>query len=116
MPDMLVAALGAAVAGRSGSPDEEVGLATVRELVAEEHREDFDDRLGEVRLVYRLRDERAAYSDGWATGLARRGLLEAGRRLTASGRLHHPEHAVQLTADEAVALLRARPGPGPDEV
>jgi pyruvate,water dikinase len=116
MPDMLVAALGAAVAGRSGSPDEEVGLATVRELVAEEHREDFDDRLGEVRLVYRLRDERAAYSDGWATGLARRGLLEAGRRLTASGRLHDPEHAVQLTADEAAALLRADPGPGPDEV
>ena len=116
MPDMLVAALRTAVAGRSSSPDEEAGLATVRELVAEEHQEDFGDRLAEVRLVYRLRDERAAYSDGWATGLARRALLEAGGRLTASGRLHDPEHAVQLTADEAVALLRAQPGPGPDEV
>ena len=85
----------------SSSPDEDTGLATIRELVAEEHREDFDDRLGEVRLIYRLRDERGVYSDGWATGLARRAMLEAGRRLTASGRLHHPEHAVQLTADEA---------------
>jgi rifampicin phosphotransferase len=116
MPDMLVAALGAAVGGLSSSPDEDTGLAAIRELVAEEHREDFDDRLGEVRLIYRLRDERAAFSDGWATGLARRALLEAGRRLTAVGRLHHPEHGVQLTADEAVALLRARPGPGPEEV
>jgi phosphohistidine swiveling domain-containing protein len=116
MPDMLVAALGAAVGGLSSSPDEDTGLEAIRELVAEEHREDFDDRLGEVRLIYRLRDERAAFSDGWATGLARRALLEAGRRLTASGRLHHPEHGVQLTADEGVGLLRAQPGPSPEEV
>ena len=116
MPDMLVAALGTAVGGLSSSRDENAGLAAIRERVAEEHREDFDDRLGEVSLMYRLRDERGVYSDGWATGLARRALLEAGRRLTDSSRLHHPEHAVQLTADEAVALLRAEPGPGPEEV
>jgi pyruvate,water dikinase len=116
MPDMLVAALGAAVDGVSSSHDEGTGLATLRELVAQEHREDFDDRLGEVRLMYRLRDERGAYSDGWATGLARRALLETGRRLMTSGRLDHPEHAVQLTADEAVALLCGRPGPSAEEV
>ncbi len=116
MPDMLVAALGAAASGGTGSRDEDTGLATIRELVAEEHQEDFDDRLGEVHLMYRLRDERAAYSDGWATGLARRALLETGRRLMASGRLQLPEHAVQLTADEAVALLRGHRGPSADEV
>jgi pyruvate,water dikinase len=115
MPDMLVGALGVAVGGLSNSQDEDTGLATIRELVAEEHREDFDDRLGEVRLMYRLRDERGAYSDGWATGLARRALLETGRRLAKSGRVHHPEHAVQLTAAEAVALLRGQPGPSADE-
>ena len=116
LPDMLLASLGAALGGLSASRDEDIGLASIRELVPEEHREDFDDRLGEVRLVYRLRDERGVYSDGWATGLARRALLEAGRRLTASGRLHHPEHAVELTADEGVALLRSGPGPSADEV
>ncbi|MDQ3610937.1 MAG: PEP-utilizing enzyme [Actinomycetota bacterium] len=117
MPDMLVAALQAAVRGvSSSSQDEEAALTSIRELVPEQHRADFDDRLGEVRLMYRLRDERGAYSDGWATGLARRALLETGRRLLASGRLHDPEHAVQLTADAAVALLRGQLGPGADEV
>jgi rifampicin phosphotransferase len=115
MPDMLAATLGAAVSGASGSQDEDTGLVAIRELVAEEHREDFDDRLGEVRLMYRLRDERGAYSDGWATGLARRALLETGRRLSKSGRVRDPEHAVQLTADEAAALLRGQPGPSADE-
>ena len=116
LPDMLLAALGAALGGLSGPHDEDIGLAAIRELVPEEHREDFDDRLGEVRLMYRLRDERGVYSDGWATGLARQALLETGRRLTASGRLHHPEHAVELTADEGTALLRGQPGPSADDV
>ena len=115
LPDMLLAALGAALGGLSGPRDEDSGLAAIRDLVPQEHREDFDDRLGEVRLMYRLRDERGVYSDGWATGLARRALLENGRRLTASGRLHHPEHAVELTAGEGIALLRGGSGPSADE-
>ena len=116
MPDMLVAALRAAVGGSSASRDDDTAVAALRELVPQEHRADFDDRLGEVRLMYRLRDERGAYSDGWATGLARRALLETGDRLVAAGRLHAPEHAVELTADQAAALLRGSPGPGADEV
>ena len=115
LPDMLVGALRAAVDGGHGAPDDDTALAAVRELVPEQHRADFDDRLGEVRLIYRLREERGNYSDGWATGLARRALLETGRRLVASGRLHEPEHAVELTAEQAVALLRGEPGPGADE-
>ena len=116
MPDMLLAALRAAVDGDTAHRDEDPAVASLRELVPEQFRADFDDRLGEVRLLYRLRDERGAYADGWATGLARRALLEAGRRLVASGRLHAPEHAVELTAEQAVALLRGLPGPSADEV
>ena len=37
-------------------------------------------------------------------------------RLVAAGRLSEVEHAVQLGADEAVALLRGQPGPAADEV
>ncbi|HYO31372.1 MAG TPA: PEP-utilizing enzyme [Nocardioidaceae bacterium] len=116
MPDMLVAALRAAVGGLSNPPQEDTWLATIRDHVPEQHRADFDSRLDEVRLIYRLRDERTVYSDGWATGLARRALLEAGRRLVTSGRLHDAQHAVELTADQAAALLAGQPGPSADEV
>ena len=59
----------------------------------------------------RLRDERGVYTDGWATGLMRRALLEAGRRLSGRGLLHDAEHAVELSVDEAGALLRGEPRP-----
>jgi phosphohistidine swiveling domain-containing protein len=116
MPEMLVAALRATVAGSSASPEDETRLERLRERVPAEHLGDFDDRLVEARLINRLRDERGAYSDGWATGLARRALLEAGRRLASSGRLQCADHAADLEAAECSALLRGEPGPSPDEV
>ncbi len=116
LPDVLVHALRASVDGHSAAPDGPDGVAALRELVPERFRADFDDRLAEVQLVYRLRDERAAFSDGWATGLARRALLETGRRLVAAGRLHARDHAVELTAEQAAALLRGLPGPSADDV
>jgi pyruvate,water dikinase len=116
MPDMLVAALRATVGGASSSDGEDSTFAALRELVPEQHRAEFDDRLGEVRLMYRLRDERGVYADGWATGLARRALLETGRRLVAAGRLHDAHHAVELTADQAAAMLCGREGPSVDAV
>ena len=116
LPDVLVAALGSAVAGDSAPPGHAGAVAALRELVPEEHRDDFDERLGEVRLLYRLRDERGTFSDGWATGLARRALLETGRRLSDAGRLQEAEHAVHLSAAEAVALLEGQSGPAAQEV
>jgi pyruvate,water dikinase len=88
----------------------------LRGKVPAEHLAEFDERLAEARLVNRLRDERGAYSDGWATGLARRALLEAGRRLVGKGMLHDAEHAVDLRSDEVAGMLRGRPGPSADEV
>jgi pyruvate,water dikinase len=106
LPDTLVEALRTTLAGAwTTAPDDDSALQALRERVPAEHRDDFDDRLGEVRLMYRLRDERGVYSDGWAVGLGRRALLEAGRRLTAKGRLDDPEHAVDLRADEVRDLL-----------
>ena len=49
--------------------------ASVRAQVPEEHRDEFDELLGEARLMYRLRDERGVYSDIWASGLMRRAAL-----------------------------------------
>jgi len=116
MPDMLVEALRAAVAGSSAAPEDSVQLAEIRARVPAEYRTAFDDRYADARLLNRLRDERGVYSDGWGTGLARRALLEAGRRLAGAGKLAEAEHAVDLTPDECTALLRGEPGPSADEI
>jgi pyruvate,water dikinase len=115
---MLVGAIRAAVADRKSGPGDggDAALTAIRARVPTEHLAEFDDRLHEARLANRLRDERATYSDGWAVGLARRALVEAGRRLAARGALAAPEHAVDLDATEAAALLRGEPGPSPEEV
>jgi pyruvate,water dikinase len=106
LPDALVEALRTTLAGSwTAAPDDDTALQALRERVPAEHREDFDDRLAEVRLMYRLRDERGVYSDGWAVGLGRRALLEVGRRLAAKDQLADPEHAVDLKAAEVRALL-----------
>ena len=116
MPDMLVETLRAALGGAAARPPDSTAEAELRAKVPPEHQAEFDERLAEARLVNRLRDERDAYSDGWATGLARRALLEVGRRLAAGGQLVDAEHAVDLTADELGQLLRGQAGPTGDEV
>ncbi len=116
MPELLVETIRAAVVGVAAAPCEDDRLAEIRARVPAEHLAEFDERLGEARLMNRLRDERGVYSDGWATGLARRAVLEAGRRLHAAGKLAEPAHAVDMDADELGALLRGEPGPGAEEV
>jgi phosphohistidine swiveling domain-containing protein len=115
MPESLVGALRSAVSGASAlvdTPD----AKRIRDLVPDRHQADFDERLAEARLMSRLRDERGVYADGWAIGLMRRALLEAGRRLRGRGRLQDPEHAVELSVEEVGALLRGGDGPSSDEV
>ena len=95
LPDALVRAIRIAVSGRDGkASDVEERTADIRQKVPEQHRNEFDELLGEARLTYRLRDERGIYSDIWASGLMRRAVLAAGRRLADRGRINEPEHLV----------------------
>jgi rifampicin phosphotransferase len=116
MPEMLVETVRAAVAGAGAAPQDDAKLAAIRARVPVEHLAEFDEQLVEARLMNRLRDERGAYSDGWGTGLARRAILEAGRRLHEAGKLADAAHAVDMDADELGALLRGEPGPSAEEV
>ena len=113
MPELLIKALRTAAAGTPAPPADHTMLDTLRSKVPDEHLAAFDEALGEARLVNRLRDERGVYSDGWGTGLARRAVLEVGRRLHARGLLLDPEHAVDLELGELVSLLRGAGGPTP---
>ena len=115
MPDLLVGALLTAAEGTKNRTPDTARLDAIRAKVPAEHVADFDALLAEARLVNRLRDERGAYSDGWATGLARRALLEVGRRLHDRGLLLDAEHAVDLQLDELTSLLQGNGGPTPSE-
>lgn len=90
--------------------------AKVRAAVPEEHRADFDERLADARLINRLRDERSYWSDLWAAGISRRAMLEAGRRLSARGRIQHAEHVLDATCSETMAMLAGTGGPDSGEL
>jgi pyruvate,water dikinase len=119
MPDALVRAMRAAIEG--GGDDDadaqaEAKIAEVRAKVPEEHRDEFDDLLGEARLMYRIRDERGVFSDIWASGLMRRAALAAGRRLAERGRIHDAEHMVDASLDEMTRMLSGSESPSADEL
>lgn len=118
MPDVLLAALKAAVEGKHKprAGDDDGRVERLRAQVPEAHRAQFDALLREARAINRLRDERGLYADCWAVGIARHALLELGARLVARGKLEQATDAVQLDLDEARALLTGAGGPTADEV
>ena len=123
LPDALVQNFWRAAAGEIAEFDENgttaeaaAGLAGIRNEIPAERREAFDALVAEARVVYRLRDERGLYNDLWAAGLARRAILEAGRRLALRGKLDHAELIFEASCAEAVALLTGRPGPSSAEL
>ena len=117
MPDALLRAIRGAVAGRDTETSNiEEKIAEVRNKVPEANRQEFDELLGEARLTYRLRDERGIYSDIWASGLMRRAVLAAGRRLVKRGRMDSPEHLVDASLTEMCSLISTGEGPSADEL
>jgi pyruvate,water dikinase len=119
MPELIVAAIRAAAseAGvRATADDSKAKIAALREEIPAEHRARFDELLAEARTINRLRDERGLYADCWAVGIARRGLLEAGRRLIERGKLQAKEHAVDLSLGELRSLLDGKGGPSAAEI
>lgn len=119
MPELLVRAIRSSLDVKTA----EQALAqraererALRARVPPEHQAEFDGLLAEARAVNRLRDERGVYSDGWGTGLARRGVLEAGRRLVERGVIADAEHAVDATLAELQGLLSGATKPSRGEL
>ena len=117
MPDALVRAIRASVEGAEGqTSDAEERTEKIREKVAEEHRDEFDELLNEARAMYAIRDERGVFSDIWASGIMRRAILAGGRRLAEKGRIHDPEHLIDAEFEEMRALILGTNGPSADEL
>ena len=118
MPEVLLEGLrlavdeGAPAAGKSSAQERE----KLRDLIPDAHRGNYDELLGEARLMSRLRDERGLYSDVWAAGIARRALLIAGSRLADRHRLHEAAHLIEADPDELRALRSGTGGPDADEL
>jgi rifampicin phosphotransferase len=117
-PEMILNVIRASLNGddtkRRAAAEQE--LARIRERVPEAHRPQFDDLLSEAQRVYRVRDERVFHGDTMATGLMRRAILAAGKRLASQGRAIDPEDLVDANPEEIVSLLQGRPGPSAAEL
>ena len=117
LPDVLLRAIRTSVEKREGAAaDVEARIAGIREQVPGQHVGQFDELLGEARLMYRIRDERGVFSDIWASGIARRAVLAAGRRLADAGRIDDPEHFIDAGFGEMVSFLSGSGGPAADEL
>jgi pyruvate,water dikinase len=116
MPEMLVGTIFGAADTANRDADFARRRDALRAKVPEAHRAEFDHWLEEARFIHRLRDERGMYNDAWGTGLARRALLEAGRRLYERGVLPDPSLAINASHDEMVNLLKGGTTPSVDEL
>lgn len=120
MPELTVRSIQAAVeTGGSSQLDSQAvngRITALRAAVPAEHHGSFDALLQEALFINRLRDERGHYSDGWAVGIARRALTEAGRRLQKRGIFSSAELAYDSSCEEVVALLQGQQGPSEQEL
>ncbi len=91
-------------------------VEALRERVPAADRPRFDDLLARAREAMDLRDDNGPVTAEWPAGLLRLAMLEAGRRLAASGRLHEPTHVFELDRYEVVAMTRSPEGPDADTV
>jgi pyruvate,water dikinase len=111
LPEMLVGTIFGAVDRSNRQSDFTARRDALRAKVPEAHRQEFDQWLEEARFIHRLRDERGMYNDSWGTGLARRAVLEAGRRLAARGVLPDPALAINASHEELAGLLTGSTSP-----
>jgi pyruvate,water dikinase len=106
MPEMLIGAIFGAGDRADRQGDFTTRRDALRAKVPQVRHAEFDQLLEEARFMHRLRDERGMYNDCWANGLARRAMLEAGRRLKERGRLPDASLAVNASPDEIAGMLQ----------
>ena len=103
LPRVLLQAITAA-ADDDEAPSR-VDVDSVRDRVPAAERARFDDLLADARACYGVRDDNVALTFMWPSGLVRRALLEAGRRLAGRGLLHDASHVFTLGQAEIGAAL-----------
>ena len=111
-PDVILASI---LNARPTGPDPGAAARAATELrsrVPDVDRSRFDDLLSNAREAMDLRDDNGPITAEWPCGLLRLAMLEAGRRLAASGRLKDPSHVFELDRHELPAVISGAPDPG----
>lgn len=103
LPRVLLQAI--TTAGANGGPPSRAEVESVRDRVPAAEQGRFDDLLADARACYGVRDDNVALTFMWPSGLVRRALLEAGRRLVDRGVLQDTSHVFALGQPEIAAAL-----------
>ena len=120
LPELVVATLRAHLsaphrASDGSDADPSRAADALRSRVPEGRRAEFDARLKDAREVYPIRDAQSNM-DLWALGVMRKALLEAGKRLAATGRIGSEGDVFDATEAEVVGMLRGAQVPTRDEL
>ena len=108
LPGAILASVRRLAGRRESAPS--VDRGTLDELPVD--RELVEDAL----TTFGLRDDNVAILGSCPVGLARRAMLEAGRRLASTARLPQPDLALEATPDELATMLRGRSATHVDEL
>jgi pyruvate,water dikinase len=103
LPDLVLSSI--MTATPPPTVDEQAIAADLRAGVPADHREEFDWLLADARHVMDMRDDNGPQTVEWPTGLLRRALLAAGRRLADREALAMPQHVFELTPSEVRSLF-----------
>jgi pyruvate,water dikinase len=114
--DVIVTAIMSAIDPATDDERGATAAQAMRDAVPSTERDEFDRLLGNARLALDMRDDNGPLTIEWPGGLLRLGLLEAGHRLAAQGRLAFAHHVFELAASEISSLLRSGDGPDAAEV
>jgi pyruvate,water dikinase len=114
LPDLIVRGLRAALTTPHTTHETDV-LAALRARTPAQHHAELQEAFDDVRRIYGVRDDDAGILL-WRMGIARRAVLEAGKRLVARGALHDASHVIDATGDEIVGLLRGATTPSANAV
>jgi pyruvate,water dikinase len=118
LPEVLLGVLQNAVNSEISDQSAESTVLSrfIRDKIPVERREEFDELLADAREGAPIKDERGLYQDGWATGILRKALLEAGSRLFAMQRVDSVEHLMEADWAEVQAIWAGQPSPTSEEL
>jgi pyruvate,water dikinase len=110
LPDVILRGIRAALDDTADPTTRQAAaVEELRARVPAEHRAEHDEALADARACYGVRDDDVGILAVWRNGLVRRGVIAAGRRLAAKGRIDAAEHVFDALPDEIAAMLTQEP-------